>query len=698
MAVQARNTATDLSFAALQAVHRPGRSQLQNIRASEYFRDGGIVSSMATNGQIAQSGQQNWQLSQFVGSRGSAWQYRETLTRAAGWGITSIRGGYEYTNTDSTWVFDTIDRGNTSTNWFMKVSPDAGTTCSTYSIGGGEVRIGGEQFQDANNTIFLAQTGQTTDLNYEPNWGRPYTGAYFTNTSVITLLNRYVIYRAGLPTIRTWIQDVILTFPLTGAKGIVRAYRWNNVNYFLIAGDATTVSGQTRIWWKPADNFALGFWNSFELFTGLSSGSFKFTVQAEWAVLHGTNGFVVASSRAQGGNEFWYDITAARTAMGAFFINTVAFNSVTNIWIMAGQGGRMVRGVGANLQTASWTEVGASLRDNPQWQNAAFNGSYIDTVIAWGAGFICHGTYPGASAWSPDGITWYFGTGAEGQTVRSTISSKNFEATFYDSVSDRLYFFYKGGYYIRTDGRDLAFTANSGTTLTRPYPANAIGGTGSAPPAIGSAYQGGYYVGRIVVDGLIYRLIVSPKSDESQRRMRPGFFAMPPGAISLIDGWANSQVMMSASANPDNDFNAVHWCRTRTTGGYSDWYLPSRDEMELIYRTLKPSFDQNYTTNDIVSPIGSIMPDGLTWGQNLNSLPRGAQYSTFVPGQTNLAIFQAGAGGTQALEPNTYWTSSRTITQEAYAWYFDCAYGSINWGAYPNTNLYVRPVRRVLDA
>ena len=696
MAVQARNTATDLSFSALQAVHRPGRSLLQNISASNYFRNGGIVSSMATNGQIAESGQSNWQLSQFVGSRGSAWQYRETITRAAGWGPNIIRRGYEYTNTDSTWVFDSIDRDNTSTNWFMKVSPDAATTCSTYSIGGGEVRIGGDQFLTDTTLRFLAQTGETTHPDYQASWGRPYTGAYFTNTSVVTLLGRTVIYRAGLPRNSAWTQDTILTFPTAGDNAIVRAYRWNNVNYFLIAGNGATAGGQTRIYWKPADNYAPGSWNSFDIFSEMPGGSFKFTVQAEWAVLHGSDGHVVASDRAQGGNEFWYNISAARTAMGTWFVNTVAFNSVTNIWIMAGQGGRMIRGVGANLVTATWTEVGASLRNNPQWQAAtSINSGYIDTVIAWGQGFICHGTYPSASAWSPDGITWYFGTGAEGQTVRSTISSKNFEATFYDSVQDRLYFFYKGGYYIRTDGRDLAFTADSGTTLTRPYPANATGGTGTAPPAIGSAYQGGYYVGRIVVDGLIWRLIVSPKSDETSLTMRPSFTSMPGGTTSLIDGWANSQAMFT-QANPATEHPAVNWCRTRTSGGYTDWYLPSRDEIELIYRNLKPTTDQNIVSPTPISPIGPAV-DVLPYGQNLNSLPIGNQYTLTVPARTSVTIFQQN-GGQELSTGNAYWTSSRTVSQPAYAWTYAFVFGNYSWGTWPDTVLNVRPVRRVLDA
>jgi hypothetical protein len=657
---------------------------------------------MATNGQIAESGQSNWQLSQFAGSRGSAWQYRETLTRAAGWGISPIRTGYEYTNTDSTWVFDTIDRNNTSTTWFMKINNNTpGTTCSTYSVGGGEVRPGGDQVSDNASTIFLAQTGESTHPNYRIDWDVPYTGAYFTNTSVVTLLGRTVIYRAGLPRNSAWTQDTILTFP-SSANGIVRAYRWNNVNYFLVAGNTTTGGGQTRIWWKPADNFASGTWSSFDLFTGLFSGSFQFTVQADWAVLHGNSGFVVASNRAQGGNEFWYDITAARTAMGGWFINTVAFNSVTNIWIMAGQGGRMIRGVGANLQTATWTEVGASLRNNPQWQSAAsINGLYIAEVIAWGEGFICHGTYPGASAWSPDGITWYFGTGAEGQTtVRTTISSKTFEATFYDSVLDRLYFFYKGGYYIRTDGRDLAFTANSGTTLTRPYPANAIGGTGTAPPAIGSAHLGGFYVGRIVVDGLIYRLIISPKSDETSLGLTNTNRSLPAGCTSLIDGWANTLAMMAASGTPATEFPAANWCRTRTTGGYTDWYLPSRDELELMYRNLKPSSNQNFVYSPAPGPFGPAV-DAPPAGQNLNSLPRGSVYTTTVPAQTSVFAFQQ--GNSQAMQgAGNNWSSTAVVNQNpalsVHAWLMTMITGEQYSQNTPNTQQIIRPVRRVLDA
>lgn len=695
MAVQARITATNLSFSALRSVFRPGQTVNTNIRASEYFRNGGTVSSMATNGGIADAGQSNLSMAGFVGARGSAWQYRETLTKAAGWGtFGGIIFGYEYTNTDSTWIFDSIDRNNTATNYFMKTSPNAATTCSTYDIGAGTIRTGARDFITVSNSGFIWQTGESTNPLFEPNWGRPFTGAYFTNTTVITLLNRYVIWHTGLPTNDSYIQDVILTFPNTLSLAAVRAYRWNNTNYFIIAGLTTSASGATRIWWKPADNYASASWTSFDIFTGLSLGSFTFTVQGEWAVLHGTNGWVYASNRAVSGNSWWYEATLARTAMGSFYINTCAYSEDSQVWIMAGQSGRMIRGQGADPVAATWTEVGSSLRNNTQWQSAAFNGNYIDTVTAWGSGFIALGSYSGASAWSPDGITWYFGTGAEGQTVRSTLNGKTFQAAFYDSVLDRLYFWYNGGYYLRTDGRDLTFTANSGTTLTRPYPANAVGGSGSAAPAIGSAYQGGYYVGRMVVDGLIYRLIVSPKLYEQQKLMKSSFSFLPEGTTSLIDGWANTQAMFN-QPNSQTDYPAAYYCRTLNISGYTDWYLPSRDELELIYRNLKPTTEQNITAGGTIPLIGPAT-DGYPYGQNLNSLPRQINpYTVSDPAQTQVAIF---TNGSQNLAPQTFWSSSRTVNEPSYAWGITLTNGSYYWGYLPNQNLWVRAVRRVLDA
>ena len=50
------------------------------------------------------------------------------------------------------------------------------------------------------------------------------------------------------------------------------------------------------------------------------------------------------------------------------------------------------------------------------------------------------------------------------------------------------------------------------------------------------------------------------------------------GTCSLVDGYANTYPALENSTHP-----AGNWTATRTIGGFSDWYLPAIDELEVFY-------------------------------------------------------------------------------------------------------------------
>lgn len=163
----------------------------------------------------------------------------------------------------------------------------------------------------------------------------------------------------------------------------------------------------------------------------------------------------------------------------------------------------------------------------------------------------------------------------------------------------------------------------------------------SGPPAIGEPYEGGYYAGLIKVGAVTYALIVAPKSlgGETPGTLEWGSAGTSiPGASSVNDGWANTQAMAVAGLS---NHPAAQFCRGLTIGGYSDWYLPSKDELEILYRSFKPSTTLNNTQ----------------YGANPSSVPPQSYYTSSVPAQTSFALFKAGAGE-DFKDNNYYWSST----------------------------------------
>jgi len=219
---------------------------------------------------------------------------------------------------------------------------------------------------------------------------------------------------------------------------------------------------------------------------------------------------------------------------------------------------------------------------------------------------------------------------------------------------------------------------------------------------IGAPYGGGYVAGKIVsdYDGQTYGLIVSDGGGDSGQ-MGAGTMAwrtaqssvttthgVPP--MTLADGQANHNAIKAAGAL--SQFPAVQWIEnTLNAGGglngHTDWYLPSRDELELIYRHFKPTTDANNTGTRVTSGYGG---DGAVYGTNANSLPAGVGYTAADPAKTARASFMA--SGADAFTASNYWSS--TEGNSSYAWYQAFSNGGQSLYLKTNTN-YVRAVRRV---
>lgn len=222
----------------------------------------------------------------------------------------------------------------------------------------------------------------------------------------------------------------------------------------------------------------------------------------------------------------------------------------------------------------------------------------------------------------------------------------------------------------------MTISIGAGITIGAGISIIAAGGGGGGGPNIGDAYQGGYYAGDISTTGngvANFRLVVAPAATGQNSAIRwKETESATPGTQSDIDGPTNS-------ANMNNsDHPAAQFCEGLTIGGFSDWYMPAKNELEVLYYNLKPSTTSNLTSSGI----------------NPNSVPpRGSNYSAGVPDQTSATDFRSPSGA-QAFTPGYYWTSTELSTFTTWARAQGFGNGEQNSGT-KRTLLAVRAVRRV---
>lgn len=169
------------------------------------------------------------------------------------------------------------------------------------------------------------------------------------------------------------------------------------------------------------------------------------------------------------------------------------------------------------------------------------------------------------------------------------------------------------------------------------------------PTVPGTPYEGGYYVGRMNIDGYIYAIVISPKAQGAigNSVWQTGSFDTP-GTSSTYDGAANTQALLS---KPIGTHPLADLCRGLVINGKSDWYIPSIDEFELCYRYLKPSEDVN---SEAVGPHGPV-------GVNPYSVPAGKAYTVSDPAMTTDPLFMT-TGSETISTPGTFWSSTQGAT------------------------------------
>ena len=196
-------------------------------------------------------------------------------------------------------------------------------------------------------------------------------------------------------------------------------------------------------------------------------------------------------------------------------------------------------------------------------------------------------------------------------------------------------------------------------------------------PDIGSALGGGFFAGQISTAGngtADYNLVIGPiASAQSTLRWKTAN-TNTTGTASAIDGPSNSSAMNNA------DHPAAQFCEGLTIGGFSDWYMPAQQELEVCYYNLKPITNNNVTN----------------YGINPYSVPaRASNYTAGTPAQTSAATFQT--GNAEAFTTGTYyWSSTQNTSTNAITISFGVSQPGDQYAASKTITSYrVRAVRRI---
>lgn len=189
------------------------------------------------------------------------------------------------------------------------------------------------------------------------------------------------------------------------------------------------------------------------------------------------------------------------------------------------------------------------------------------------------------------------------------------------------------------------------------------------PTVAGTPYEGGYYVGRIIQNGSPYALVVAPKSSGQFQGAWSTTSQDIPYAVDLVDGLSNTNQMITSPST-----TIASLVKAMTTGGKTDWAVPAKYQLEMLYRMFKPG-----TTPNAVG------------GENPASVPVGVSYNSNNPAQTTLTQFKTGGG--EAFAEHVYWSSTQANALDAWA-------QSFSEGQQLSTNkasssFYVRAVRMV---
>jgi hypothetical protein len=203
------------------------------------------------------------------------------------------------------------------------------------------------------------------------------------------------------------------------------------------------------------------------------------------------------------------------------------------------------------------------------------------------------------------------------------------------------------------------------------------------PAVLGEPFGGGYFAGYIshTADGNpTHCLIVAPRLEGATGT---GYTlttnlqwktanTTTAGTGSDFDGEANTAAMVTAGIA---DHPAAEFCVNLSIGGYADWYLPARYELDIAYFNLKPSTAANNTSS----------------GTNIYAVPQqNSNWTAAYPTQTALTAFNTSE---EAFVADRHLSSTEEGSSNAWSTFFST--GQSSFGLQKISFARLRAFRRI---
>ncbi len=190
------------------------------------------------------------------------------------------------------------------------------------------------------------------------------------------------------------------------------------------------------------------------------------------------------------------------------------------------------------------------------------------------------------------------------------------------------------------------------------------------PSTVGDAFEGGFYGGKIRIGVAIFAIVWAPKAEGEIKGKWMDAYTDVQGATSCFDSMANTRAM--AEAGSDIAKQALK----ANIGGHTDWCIPARDVLEMGYRYLKPTSEENYVYRS---------------GDNPSSIPAGYPYTEASPAQTTVEAFQD--GNAEAFDEAWYFSSTQYSENNAWLQYFSYGTQSCSTKCYERRCRFVRLIQ-----